>query len=70
MLADGRYPYPLTITDFATRYLITCDALSTTKEIWLVTFTDYDVGSFDDEICRLEPIENPFGPKVLPMSPE
>jgi len=23
-----------------------------------------------DETCRLEPIENPFGPKVLPMSPE
>jgi hypothetical protein len=24
-------------------------------------------GYFDDEACRLEPIENPFGPKVLPM---
>jgi hypothetical protein len=22
------------------------------------------------ETCRLEPIENPFGPKLLPMSPE
>jgi putative transposase len=38
--------------------------------IWLVTFMDYDLGFFDDETCRLEPIENPFGPKVLPMSPE
>ena len=38
--------------------------------IWLVTFMDYDLGYFDDEICRLEPVENPFGPKVLPMSPE
>ena len=38
--------------------------------IWLVTFIDYDLGYFDDETCRLEPIENPFGPKVLPMSPE
>jgi hypothetical protein len=38
--------------------------------IWLVTFVDYDLGYFDDETCRLEPIENPFGPKVLPMSPE
>ena len=37
--------------------------------IWLVTFTDYDFGYFDDETCRLEPLENPFGPKVLPMSP-
>jgi putative transposase len=31
---------------------------------------DYDLGSFDDETCPLEPIENPFGQKVLPMSPE
>ena len=38
--------------------------------IWLVTFMHYDLGYFDDETCRLEPIENPFGPKVLPMSPE
>ena len=38
--------------------------------LWLVTFMDYDLGYFDDETCRLEPIENPFGPKVLPMSPE
>ena len=38
--------------------------------IWLVTFMQYDLGYFDDEACRLEPIQNPFGPKVLPMSPE
>ena len=38
--------------------------------VWLVTFLQYDLGYFDDETCRLEPIENPFGPKVLPMSPE
>jgi putative transposase len=38
--------------------------------IWLVTFMQYDLGYFDDETCRLEPIANPFGPKVLPMSPE
>ena len=37
--------------------------------IWLVTFMDYDLGYFDDETCRLEPLQNPFGPKVLPMSP-
>ena len=30
----------------------------------------YDLGYFDDETCRLEPIENPFGPKVLPMCSE
>ena len=32
MLADKRYCYPLTITDFATRYLISCEALASTKE--------------------------------------
>lgn len=37
--------------------------------IWLVSFVDYDLGYFDDETCRLEPLQNPFGPKVLPMSP-
>jgi len=37
--------------------------------IWLVSFMDYDLGYFDDETARLEPIENPFRPKVLPMSP-
>jgi putative transposase len=40
------------------------------ERIWLVTFMDYDLGYFDDEAIRVEPVENPFGPKVLPMSPE
>src|SRR5437773_4978700 len=34
MLADRRYCYPLTITDFASRYLIACEALQTTKEAY------------------------------------
>ena len=38
--------------------------------IWLVTFMHYDLGYFDDETCRLEPIENPFGPKLLPVRSE
>jgi putative transposase len=40
------------------------------ERIWLVTFMQYDLGYFDDETCRLEPIANPFGPKVLPLSSE
>ena len=40
------------------------------ERIWLVTFMRYDLGYFDDETCRLEPIENPFGPKVLLMCSE
>jgi uncharacterized protein len=35
--------------------------------IWLVSFMRYDLGYFDNETCRLEPIENPFGPRVLPI---
>lgn len=37
MLADRRYCYPLTITDFASRYLIACEALSTTREAYAFT---------------------------------
>ena len=37
--------------------------------IWLVTFMDYDLGYFDEDSRRFEPLANPFGPKVLPMSP-
>lgn len=37
--------------------------------IWLVSFMDYDLGYFDETSHRLEPLENPFGPKVLPMCP-
>jgi putative transposase len=40
------------------------------EPIWLVSFMDYDLGYFDDETCRLEPIENQFFRKVLPMCPE
>jgi hypothetical protein len=37
------------------------------ERIWLVTFMRYDLGYFDDETCRLEPIDNPFSPTVLPL---
>ena len=42
----------------------------TDDHIWLGAFMDYDLGFFDDETCSLEPIDNPFGPKLLPISPE
>lgn len=35
--------------------------------IWLVSFMDYDIGYFDEEKDSVEPGENPFGVKVLPM---
>jgi len=36
-------------------------------DIWLVTFMDYALGYFDLDTRVLEPLDNPFGPKVLPM---
>ena len=36
-------------------------------DIWLVSFMQYDLGYFDLETRVWEPLENPFGPKVLPM---
>jgi transposase InsO family protein len=46
LLADKRYCYPLTITDFASRYLICCEALATTKAMYAFavferTFKDF-----------------------------
>jgi len=37
MLADRRYCYPLTISDFTSRYLLACEALSTTREVYAFT---------------------------------
>lgn len=38
-------------------------------KLWLTSFMTYDLGYFDEDTCR-EPIENPFGTNVLPMSSE
>src|ERR1700728_3627251 len=46
MLADRRYCYPLTITDFASRFLISCEGLSSTHTMYAFSvferaFKDY-----------------------------
>lgn len=64
MLAHKRYCYPLTVTGQAVGIKQVED------HIWLASFMDYDLGYFDDETCRLEPLPNLFGAKVLPMSQE
>jgi len=38
--------------------------------IWIVSFMHYDLGFFDDETCRPEPVVNPFEANVLSMFPE
>jgi hypothetical protein len=32
------------------------------ESTWLVSFMDYDLGFFDDEVDRVEPTTNPFLP--------
>lgn len=36
--------------------------------IWLVSFMDYDLGYIDLEEKSLQPLDNPFGPRLSPMS--
>jgi transposase len=36
-------------------------------DIWLVSFMDYDLGYFDLDTRVLEPLDNPFGPRLSPM---
>ena len=38
------------------------------NRVWLVRFTDYDLGYVDLDEKPLQPLANPFGPKALPMS--
>ena len=33
--------------------------------IWLVTFMDYDLGFFDLETNKLEPLDYPFAPEIV-----
>jgi len=36
--------------------------------IWLVSFMHYDLGYFDLEQKTLQPLNNPFGTRLSPMS--
>ena len=36
--------------------------------IWLVSFMRYDLGYIDLEQRTLQPLDNPFGPRLSPMS--
>ena len=33
-------------------------------KIWLVSFLDYDLGFFDEDVGRVEPATNPFVPEL------
>jgi hypothetical protein len=34
-------------------------------DIWLVSFMDYDLGYIELEQRTLQPLDNPFGPKIV-----
>jgi len=36
--------------------------------IWIVSFMQYDLGYIDLKQKTLQPLDNPFGPRLLPMS--
>jgi hypothetical protein len=36
--------------------------------IWLVSFMHFDLGYIDLEQKTLQPLDNPFGPRLLPVS--
>lgn len=60
-------------TGFAPLRLVT-DALGEAVRgadiVWLVSFMKYDLGFFDHEKKKIEPIPDPFDEKVLPMCRE
>lgn len=37
----------------------------TEDKLWLVSFMDYDLGYFDEDSKNFEPLEYPFGPKLI-----
>jgi hypothetical protein len=36
--------------------------------VWIVSFMSYDLGFIDLEQKTLQPLDNPFGPRLSPMS--
>ncbi len=44
------------------------DIRQTDDRIWLVSFMQYDLGYFDLEQKTLQPLDNPFGTRLSPMS--
>ena len=62
MLADRRYCYPLTITDFASRYLIACEALSTHQG-------GLRLHRLRERLQRVRPAQAPSAPTTACPSP-
>jgi hypothetical protein len=52
---------------YGSHSLVNKDAAVGHPKSILVSFMDYDLGYFDPETRVLEPLEDPFGPRLLPM---
>jgi len=61
---DGRKIFLSTV--FANEYV---GIREVDDKIWLVSFMNYDLGFFDENEGRVQPANNPFLPRLLPMSP-
>jgi putative transposase len=60
MLGDRRYCYPLTITDLASRCLLTCEALFTTQEKF--AFTVFERTFKESGLPPVRPAHRPAAP--------
>jgi putative transposase len=54
LLGNRRYCYPLTITDFASRHLLTCEALLTTQEKFAFTVFERTSRSWAPQVIRTD----------------
>jgi hypothetical protein len=44
------------------------ESRKSTKAFWIVSFMSYDLGFIDLKQKTLQPLDNPFGPRLSPMS--
>ena len=53
--------------NFSTVFAGQAVGIKKVHDIRLVSFMDYDLGYFDLDTRVLEPLDNPFGPRLSPM---
>ena len=63
LLGNRQYCYPLTVTDHASRYLLTCEALSSTREDYAFTVLS---GFFRSADCQATFAAKTVCPWLLP----
>jgi len=69
-MLDTRTPVQIGVNAQRGLFKRSRDRKEIAEKIWLVSFMHYDLGFFDHETGRVECAPNPFGARLLPMSPE